>query len=83
MEHFGFLVKSSQTLNALPDLPGEVYWTPVDDVAATLVDLVLSETTPYRFYHNENPVSQTTADALSITSFISFQGLAYAGRTTS
>lgn len=27
MEHFGFLIKSSQTLNALPDVPGTVYWT--------------------------------------------------------
>ncbi|KAJ5175747.1 Type I Polyketide synthases (Type I PKS) [Penicillium canariense] len=27
MEHFGFLVKSSQTLNAFPDVPGTVYWT--------------------------------------------------------
>lgn len=40
MEHFGFLIKSSQTLNALPDVDGTVYWTPVNDVAATLSDLI-------------------------------------------
>ncbi|KAI8952148.1 beta-ketoacyl synthase [Xylaria longipes] len=80
MEHFGFLVKSSQTLNALPNLPGEVYWTPVNDIADTLADLVLSDTTPYRFYHIENPVSQPwsrvnaiIADALKITNLIPFE----------
>jgi thioester reductase-like protein/acyl carrier protein len=79
MEHFGFLIKSSQTLNALPDVPGEVYWTPVNDIADTLADLVLSSRTPYRFYHVENPVGQpwkqmnaVLADALGITDLIPF-----------
>lgn len=80
MEHFGFLIKSSQTLKALPDVPGTVYWTPVNDIADSLADLVLSDRTPYRFYHIENPVGQPwkevnaiIADALGITEMIPFE----------
>ncbi|KEY74802.1 hypothetical protein S7711_06489 [Stachybotrys chartarum IBT 7711] len=58
MEHFGFLVKSAQTLNALPDVQGEVYWTPVNDMADTLADLVLGNHDPFHFYHLENPIGQ-------------------------
>ena len=79
MEHFGFLVKSSQTLNALPDVAGTVYWTPVNDMAGTLSDLVLSNNDPYPVYHIENPVGQPwkamnaiLADALKISSLIPF-----------
>lgn len=80
MEHFGFLIKSSQTLNALPDVPGTVYWTPVNDIAGTLSDLVLAEHTPYPVYHIENPVGQSwketnaiLADALGIKNMIPFE----------
>ncbi|MCJ1436265.1 fusarubin cluster-polyketide synthase [Xylographa pallens] len=73
MEHFGFLIKSSQTLNVLPDLNGGLYWTTVNDIASTMSDLVLSDRTPYPIYHIENPVGQPwremtsiLADALSI-----------------
>nr|APX43974.1 polyketide synthase [Pestalotiopsis microspora] len=73
MEHFGFLIKSSQTLNALPDVDGTVYWTPVNEIAGTLCDLVLSDRNPYPVYHIENPVGQQwtevnaiIADALGI-----------------
>ncbi|KAL8782244.1 MAG: hypothetical protein Q9213_005547 [Squamulea squamosa] len=79
MEHFGFLIKSSQTLNALPDVGGTVYWTPVNDVAGSLADLVLSDQTPYPVYHIENPVGQpwhemnsVLADALKIPELIPF-----------
>ena len=79
MEHFGFLVKSSQTLNALPDVGGTVYWTPVNDIAGTLSDLVLSDRKPYPVYHIENPVGQPwtsanaiLADALGIRDLIPF-----------
>lgn len=58
MEHFGFLIKSSQTLNALPDVSGNVFWTPVNDIAAALADLVLGEHAPFPVYHIENPVGQ-------------------------
>ena len=80
IEHFGFLIKSSQTLNALPDTAGTVYWTPVDDIAGTLADLVLSDRTPHPVYHIENPIGQPwremntiLADALSIPNLIPFE----------
>ncbi|KAJ5698625.1 Type I Polyketide synthases (Type I PKS) [Penicillium macrosclerotiorum] len=80
MEHFGFVIKSSQTLNALPDVPGKVYWTPVNDVAGSLADLVLADNVPHPIYHIENPVGQSwrdmnkiLADALSIPHLIPFQ----------
>lgn len=80
MEHFGFVVKSSQTLGALPDVPGgELYWTPVNDMADALADLVLSDRTPHRFYHLENPwgrpwkeVNAVLADAVGIKDIIPF-----------
>ncbi|MCJ1381693.1 fusarubin cluster-polyketide synthase [Xylographa soralifera] len=80
MEHFGFVIKSSQTLNALPDVGGTVYWTPVNDIAGTLSDLVLSDRTPQPIYHIENPVGQPwrevnaiLADALNIPNLIPFE----------
>jgi thioester reductase-like protein/acyl carrier protein len=80
MEHFGFLIKSSQTLNALPDVPGKVYWTPVNDVADSLIDLVLADNVPYPVYHIDNPVGQSwsevsaiIADALNIPHLIPFR----------
>ena len=80
MEHFGFLVKSAQTLNALPDVQGEVYWTPVNDMADTLADLVLGDHDPYRFYHLENPIGQSwkqmnaiLMDATGIKNLIPFE----------
>ncbi|KAK4235627.1 ketoacyl-synt-domain-containing protein [Achaetomium macrosporum] len=88
MEHFGFLVKSSQTLGALPDVPGTAYWTPVNDVAGALADLLLlrrgggdnaTTTDSHPVYHIENPVGQpwpaTTrvlADALGIRDLVPF-----------
>jgi thioester reductase-like protein/acyl carrier protein len=80
MEHFGFLIKSSQTLKALPDVPGTVYWTPVNDIAGTLADLVLGSHDPYPVYHIENPIGQSwrdmntvLADALGISDLIPFE----------
>lgn len=80
MEHFGFVIKSSQTLNALPDVSGTVYWTTVNDIAGTLSDLVLSDRTPYPIYHIENPVGQPwremnaiLANALNISNLIPFE----------
>ncbi|PNY29434.1 Polyketide synthase [Tolypocladium capitatum] len=58
VEHLPFLIKSSQTLNALPAFKGDLCWTPVDDVAGTLSDLVLRTGTPYPIYHIDNPVRQ-------------------------
>lgn len=75
-EHFSFLVKTAQTLRALPDLAGLASWTPVDDVAAVLADLLLL-TPPSadaagdtvarpRFYHVDNPVRQRWADVIPL-----------------
>ena len=80
MEHFGRLIKSSQTLNALPNVDGTLYWTPVNDIAGALADLVLSDCTPYPIYHIDNPVGQPwremnviLADALHIPNLIPFE----------
>lgn len=80
MEHFGFLIKSSQTVNALPDVEGTVYWTPVNDIAGTLADLILSDRPAYPVYHIENPVGQPwremnaiLAKALNIPNLIPFE----------
>lgn len=66
MEHFPFLIKSSQTLRSLPDFDGELSWTPVNDVAAVLADLLLSSTTPYSVYHIDNPVRQPWKEMISV-----------------
>uniref|UniRef100_A0A093UMS2 Putative polyketide synthase 38 n=1 Tax=Talaromyces marneffei PM1 TaxID=1077442 RepID=A0A093UMS2_TALMA len=58
VEHLAFLIKSSQTLNILPDLEGDLSWCPVNVVAATLGELLLDEQTWYPVYHIENPVRQ-------------------------
>lgn len=80
LEHFGRLIRSSQTLNALPDVDGTLYWTPVNDIAGALADLVLSDRTPYPIYHIDNPVGQPwrqmnaiLADALNIPNLIPFE----------
>ncbi|KAI6085568.1 hypothetical protein F4821DRAFT_149184 [Hypoxylon rubiginosum] len=76
MEHLSFLIKSSQTLKALPDFEGLLSWTPVDEVAGTLVDLIFlpEDKTHYPIYHVDNPVRQpwkemipVLADALDIS----------------
>ncbi|KAI1630938.1 putative polyketide synthase [Biscogniauxia mediterranea] len=60
IEHVFFLIKSSQTLGALPDLRGTLGWTAVDDIAGTLVDILLlpDEVKLHPIYHIENPVRQ-------------------------
>ncbi|KAL4758755.1 ketoacyl-synt-domain-containing protein [Aspergillus foveolatus] len=84
MEHFGFLVKSSQTLEALPDVPGTAFWTPVQDIAATLSDLLGltsgPDHEPYPIYHIDNPVGQpwkelnaVLSDALGINQLVPFR----------
>lgn len=81
-EHVSFLVKSSQTLRALPDFRGTLGWTPVDDMAGTLVDILLQPEglRLHPIYHIENPVRQpwtdmiaTLADALHIPDVIPFE----------
>ncbi|KAI0194226.1 putative polyketide synthase [Astrocystis sublimbata] len=80
-EHVAFLVKSSQTLGALPALGGSLGWTAVDDVAGTLVDILLQPDNVqlHPIYHIENPVRQpwsamvaTLAKALNIPAVVPF-----------
>jgi len=58
LEHFSFFIKSSQALKTLPDLQGTLSWCPVNDVADTLRDLLMSDKEPYAIYHIENPSRQ-------------------------
>ncbi|KAE8372515.1 hypothetical protein BDV26DRAFT_297795 [Aspergillus bertholletiae] len=58
MEHLPFIIKSSQTLRILPDLDGDLCWTPVDDVAGAISDLLISDCTTHPVYHIDNPVRQ-------------------------
>ncbi|KNG91356.1 putative polyketide synthase [Aspergillus nomiae NRRL 13137] len=57
-EHFPAIVKSAQTLKLLPDLQGALSWTPVNEIAASLVELLVTENTPFPVYHLDNPVRQ-------------------------
>jgi thioester reductase-like protein len=68
MEHFAFLVKSAQTLRAIPDFDGVLSWTPVNDVAGALVDLALREDTTelYPVYHIDNPVGQPWKEMVAL-----------------
>ncbi|RYP10954.1 hypothetical protein DL765_007957 [Monosporascus sp. GIB2] len=66
-EHFPLLVKSAQTVNALPDLPGHLSWLPVNDVAAALSDLVLETKPPLSsVLHVENPARQPWCELTSL-----------------
>ncbi|KAL2167888.1 hypothetical protein VTG60DRAFT_675 [Thermothelomyces hinnuleus] len=75
MEHFPFLVKSSKSLKAFPDLPGVLSWCPVNHMADALSELLLDnpQLQPHPIYHIDNPVQQpwkemaaTLAEALHI-----------------
>ncbi|GAW13921.1 hypothetical protein ANO14919_033130 [Xylariales sp. No.14919] len=67
-EHFSLIVKSAQTLNSLPNLPGTLSWLPVEDVAATLADLVLSTDPSSAIYHVENPARQHWSEVIRLLS---------------
>lgn len=67
MEHFSFLVKSSQTLRAFPRFDGLLSWIPVSDVAAAMSDLLLQdETAPHLVYHIDNPVRQPWSEMVQV-----------------
>ncbi|TLD07525.1 hypothetical protein PgNI_10831 [Pyricularia grisea] len=66
-EHVSFMIKSSLTLGMLPRLGGVLSWTPVEDVAGTLVDL-LAAPRPYPVYHVDNPVRQPWGDMIALLS---------------
>lgn len=65
-EHLPFLLKSSQTLRALPKFEGPVSWTPVDAVAGACADLVLNDPSMGGIYHIDNPVRQPWSEMLPI-----------------
>lgn len=67
MEHLTFMVQSSQALRAFPALEGILSWTPVNDVAAVLCDLVTHFTSPsHPVYHVDNPVRQPWAEMTKV-----------------
>lgn len=53
-----FMVKSAQTLRAIPNFQGDLSWCPVDDTAVALGELLVSNVQPYPIYHIENPSRQ-------------------------
>ncbi|KAI5241808.1 polyketide synthase [Aureobasidium subglaciale] len=66
MEHTSFLWKSSQMLNAIPNLQGLLSWTPVDDVAGTVGDLSELTTSPHAIYNIDNPIRQQWTDMIPV-----------------
>jgi len=65
VEHLSFLFKTAQTIHQLPDLRGPLSWTPVDDVAKALVDLLFTKI-PYPVYHIDNPITQPWQEMIPI-----------------
>ncbi|KAF2134747.1 putative polyketide synthase [Dothidotthia symphoricarpi CBS 119687] len=68
MEHVPFMIKSSQTLRALPDLPGSLGWTPADAIARSLLDICAQPhaVALHPIYHIDNPVRQPWADVIAV-----------------
>ncbi|KAF2139474.1 uncharacterized protein K452DRAFT_275807 [Aplosporella prunicola CBS 121167] len=67
VEHFPFLVKSSQAVRAFPAFSGRMQWVPVDAAAAGMAELLFigAEATappPSAVYHIDNPVGQRWED---------------------
>ncbi|KAI1190791.1 putative polyketide synthase [Nemania serpens] len=79
IEHLPFLIKSSESLGALPALRGRLQWVAVEDVAGTMADLLLREGDVYAVYHIDNPVGQPwetmvriLAEELAISEIVPF-----------
>ncbi|KAK0762039.1 hypothetical protein N5P37_004839 [Trichoderma harzianum] len=68
VEHFSFFVKSAQFLRSLPDLKGTLSWSPVNDVADSLLDILTSNMDPYPIYHIENPARQPWPEMITLLS---------------
>ena len=68
MEHLPFLWKSSQTIKALPSFDGLLSWTPVDDVAGALVDLLVlpDGIALHPIYHIDNPIRQPWTEMIPV-----------------
>ncbi|KAJ5802121.1 uncharacterized protein N7503_004571 [Penicillium pulvis] len=67
-EHFPALLRTSQTIGALPQLHGLASWLPLDIAAATVSDLILDPAHPRMVYHIENPVRQPWHELLGYLS---------------
>ncbi|KAI0159692.1 polyketide synthase [Xylariaceae sp. FL1272] len=68
VEHLPFLIKSSESLGALPALRGRQQWVAVEDVAGTMVDLLQRRQGDdvYPVYHIDNPVGQPGEDMVEL-----------------
>ncbi|ROV98483.1 hypothetical protein VPNG_08530 [Cytospora leucostoma] len=68
MEHISFIIKSSQTLGALPELSGSLGWTSADDMARALVEIVTQPeiVVLHPIYHIDNPVRQPWSETIAI-----------------
>lgn len=80
-EHVSFMIKSSQTLGALPDLPGSMGWTSANDIARTLVELVMQpeDVALHPIYHIENPVRQLWSETIAVLADAMSTGTTQAG----
>ncbi|KAI4716400.1 hypothetical protein E4T48_07381 [Aureobasidium sp. EXF-10727] len=67
-EYIPILSKSSQVLRTLPDLEGTFAWCPVDQVAGSLSELLMSETTKDLIYHIDNPSRQSWKHLIALLS---------------
>ncbi|KAJ5504911.1 type I iterative polyketide synthase [Penicillium fimorum] len=65
-EYMPFLIKSSQVLKILPDLDGTLSWYPVNDIAAVLGELLLSQSTTDLIYHIDSPSRQSWREMIAI-----------------
>ncbi|KAE8153332.1 hypothetical protein BDV25DRAFT_136938 [Aspergillus avenaceus] len=65
-EHVPLMIKSAQTLKLLPDLQGSLSWTPVDVVAASVIEILLADNPLSPFYHVDNPNRQRWQDMAPI-----------------
>ncbi|KDQ51272.1 hypothetical protein JAAARDRAFT_140530 [Jaapia argillacea MUCL 33604] len=62
-EHFPIIVRTSQTLKALPDLDGSLSWIPVNRAASAITEMLFSDGFQ-PFYHMENPSRQSWSGLL-------------------
>jgi acyl transferase domain-containing protein/thioester reductase-like protein/acyl carrier protein len=76
-EHVPFIIKSSQTLGVLPNLGGTLGWTPVDNIAGSLADLLFvgedwqsgfggNQARPYPIYNIDNPGRTPWRDMMTV-----------------
>lgn len=69
-EHIPLLIKSSQTVGALPDFRGSMAWIPVDDIAGVMTEILRQpDHVPlHAVYHIENPVRQPWEQTMRLRS---------------